>query len=284
MNERNIFAVTFTKENSLNIGRELYTTLYVDFAYTLPETVKAYKVTAIDETTGLATKEEITGVIPAQTPVLLQMIVDPKTVTDEALTQILTLSTEAGTVVAGNLLQGPEWLINKYSITAKQVEDLFGYVHDFLKLADVEALYDSYVKEYEYLMMRNAGTVNNKYFFGLSGDDIANADVNVCQLAKQGDTRKRLAFYHNLEKVDANKAFIPSEKVEPVYLSLIGDVNRDGYVNITDVTCQIDIVLGKDKPEDNYDYDAADLDGNEKIRIEDVTDLIDVVLGKKTIE
>ena len=284
MNERNDYKVTFTKENSLNIGRELYTTLYVDFAYTLPETVKAYKVTAIDEKTGLATKEEITGVIPAQTPVLLQMIVDPKTVTDADLTQALTLSTEAGSAVAGNLLQGPEWLINKDSITAKQVEDLFGYVHDFLKLADVEALYDSYVKEYEYLMMRNAGTVNNKYFFGLSGDDIADADVNVCQLAKQGNTRKRLAFYHNLEKVDANKAFIPSEKVEPVYLSLIGDVNRDGYVNITDVTCQIDIVLGKDKPEDNYDYDAADLDGNDEIRIDDVTDLIDVVLGKKTIE
>ncbi|MBQ5971680.1 MAG: chitobiase/beta-hexosaminidase C-terminal domain-containing protein [Prevotella sp.] len=284
MNERNDYKVTFTKENSLNIGRELYTTLYVDFAYTLPETVKAYKVTAIDEKTGLATKEEITGVIPAQTPVLLQMIVDPKTVTDADLTQTLSLSTEAGSAVAGNLLQGPEWLINNYSITAKQVVDLFGYVHDFLKLADVEALYDSYVKEYEYLMMRNAGTVNNKYFFGLSGDDIADADVNVCQLAKQGNTRKRLAFYHNLEKVDANKAFIPSEKVEPVYLSLIGDVNRDGYVNITDVTCQIDIVLGKDKPEDNYDYDAADLDGNDEIRIDDVTDLIDVVLGKKTIE
>ena len=284
MNERNDYKVTFTKENSLNIGRELYTTLYVDFAYTLPETVKAYKVTAIDEKTGLATKEEISGVIPAQTPVLLQMIVDPKTVTDADLTQTLTLSTEAGTAVTDNLLQGPDWLINKYQIKAKQVEELFGYVHDALKMVGVEALYDSYVKEYEYLMIRNAGTVNNKYFFGLSGDDIADADVNVCQLAKQGDTRKRLAFYHNLEKVDANKAFIPSEKVEPVYLSLIGDVNRDGKVNITDVTCQIDIVLDKDKPEDNYDYDAADLDFNDDVTISDVTDLIDVVLGKKTIE
>ena len=278
LEKRTDFKVTFNKENSINLGRELYTTLYTDFAYTVPEKVKAYKVTAIDEKTGLATKEEITGVIPAQTPVLL-MSIDV-----DNLTQALTLSTEAGTAVTGNLLQGPDWLINKYQIKAKQVEDLFGYVHDALKMADVESLYDSYIKKYEYLMIRNAGTVNNKYFFGLSGDDIAEVVVNVCQLAKQGNTRKRLAFYHNLEKVDANKAFIPSEKVEPVYLSLIGDVNRDGYVNITDVTCQIDIVLGKDKPEDNYDYDAADLDGNDEIRIDDVTDLIDVVLGKKTIE
>ncbi|MBR1519023.1 MAG: chitobiase/beta-hexosaminidase C-terminal domain-containing protein [Prevotella sp.] len=284
LEKRTDFKVTFNKENSINLGRELYTTLYTDFAYTVPEKVKAYKVTAIDEKTGLATKEEITGVIPAQTPVLLQMIVDPKTVTDADLIQTLTLSIEAGTAVAGNLLQGPEWLINKYSITAKQVEDLFGYVHDFLKLADVEALYDSYVKEYEYLMIRNAGTVNNKYFFGLSGDDIAEAEVNVCQLAKQGNPRQRLAFYHNLGKVEANKAFIPSETIDHVYLSLIGDVNRDGKVNITDVTCQIDIVLDKDKPEDNYDYDAADLDFNDDVTISDVTDLIDVVLGKKTIE
>ena len=280
LESRKDFKVTFSKENSINLGRELYTTLYTDFAYTVPEKVKAYKVTAIDEKTGLATKEEITGVIPAQTPVLLQMIVDPKTVTDADLTQTLTLSTEAGTAVTGNLLQGPDWLINKYQIKAKQVEELFGYVHDFLKLADVEALYDSYVKEYEYLMIRNAGTVNNKYFFGLSGDDIAEADVNVCQLAKQGNPRQRLAFYHNLGKVEANKAFIPSETIDPVYLSLIGDVTRDGKVNISDVTAQIDIILGKDTPEDNYDYDAADVDGNGEIKIKDVTDLIDIILGK----
>jgi hypothetical protein len=62
---------------------------------------------------------------------------------------------------------------------------------------------------------------------------------------------------------------------------LLGDVNRDGSVNITDVTALVDIVLGKVTLEDNphnYDFDAADVDRNGKIEITDVTALVNIVL------
>ena len=281
LDPRTDFKVTFNKENSINLGRELYTTLYTDFAYTVPEKVKAYKVTAIDEKTGLATKEEITGVIPAQTPVLLQMIVDPKTVTDADLTQALTLSTEAGTAVTGNLLQGPDALINAFNIKTAQVVSLFDMAKEFLG----ESAYNTYVKEYEHLQMKNAGTVNNKYFFGIgTAEDTENkiysAGTTLRTLFK-GD--KKLGFYLPQDVVKANTAFILDE-TNPVLLSLVGDVTRDGKVNISDVTAQIDIILGKDTPEDNYDYDAADVDGNGVIKIKDVTDLIDIILGKNKTE
>lgn len=62
---------------------------------------------------------------------------------------------------------------------------------------------------------------------------------------------------------------------------LLGDVNRDGFVNITDVTALVDIVLGKVTLEDNpynYDFDAADVDRNGEITITDVTALVNIVL------
>lgn len=56
----------------------------------------------------------------------------------------------------------------------------------------------------------------------------------------------------------------------------IGDVNMDGYVNITDVTALIDYVLGGNA---NIDVQAANVNGDSAVNISDVTALIDQVLG-----
>ncbi len=63
--------------------------------------------------------------------------------------------------------------------------------------------------------------------------------------------------------------------------SMAGDVNKDGRVDISDVTALIDIVLGKDDTEPyQYDHDAADVNDDDNIDISDVTSLIDIILGK----
>jgi hypothetical protein len=56
-----------------------YTTLYTDFAYTIPEGVVAYKVTGIEarvkangKTIYVCTKTELTGEVPAYTPVVIE--------------------------------------------------------------------------------------------------------------------------------------------------------------------------------------------------------------------
>ena len=62
--------------------------------------------------------------------------------------------------------------------------------------------------------------------------------------------------------------------------NLIGDVNRDGVVNIADVTAVVDIVLGKDDEEPYaFDHVAADLDGDNDITITDVTALVNIILS-----
>jgi len=58
---------------------------------------------------------------------------------------------------------------------------------------------------------------------------------------------------------------------------LIGDVNCDGEVSITDVTVLIDYLLGG--VVDPFDEAAADVNYNGEITISDVTTLIDLLLG-----
>ena len=54
-----------------------------------------------------------------------------------------------------------------------------------------------------------------------------------------------------------------------------GDVNRDGKVNVTDVTALVNMILGSiDK-----DEESADVNGDGKINVSDVTALINIILG-----
>ena len=56
-----------------------------------------------------------------------------------------------------------------------------------------------------------------------------------------------------------------------------GDVNRDGLVNVSDVTVLISYVLNDGGVD--IDLDAADLSGDGNINITDATQLISIVLN-----
>ena len=271
---RENFNVTFLKDNALSSGRELYTTLYTDFAYKLPDGVKAYAITGVNETTGVATKEEFpSNIIPAQTPVLLQATFDAEQTADQ--TKTLELTTEAGTTPETNLLVGADYLINEYKINSTQAEGVLNML---------KSLSESLYNEYEYLMRKNAGTVNNKYFFGL--DD---ADMELCVYGEDQDCVVRnlgtgenqpLAFYGDWQAPKSNQAFLVSETFNPILLTLKGDVYRDGVIDNKDLTALVEIVLGKvtleNKPE-NYDFDAAHVNEDEDIDIADVTALVNIL-------
>ena len=57
---------------------------------------------------------------------------------------------------------------------------------------------------------------------------------------------------------------------------LLGDVNNDGELNISDVSAIIDYLLGN--PSQNFNIEAADVNGNEEVNIGDVSALIDLLL------
>lgn len=256
------FTVNFPETNKR--GDKYYTTLYTDFAYKLPKGVTAMKVTAVSKA-GVAKTEEITGIIPAQTPVMLVSESDN-------LTQTLTLSTEDGSAVIGNLLKGPEFLINEYDLKTPQVQTLFDFAKEVLE----ETTYNNYVKEYEHLMAKNAGTVNNKYFFGLPADDLKNVvGLRVLQMYN-----KVLGFHDIWTTVEANKAFLFTTDfdpvIDPVKLTLKGDINMDGEVDVTDVTTLVDYIL-KNNPSP-CDVEACDVDENGEVHVSDVTYLVDIIL------
>ena len=63
----------------------------------------------------------------------------------------------------------------------------------------------------------------------------------------------------------------------------MGDVNRDGYITIADVTALVNIILGKatlENDADKYDFDAADVNQDSNVTIADVTALVNIILGK----
>ena len=253
------------------VGDKYYTTLYTDFAYTLPEGVKAMKVTSIGESGcyGYAETEEIDAQsIAEQTPILL--------VSETAGSKALELS-KTGSAVTDNLLKGPDYLISEYKIKTPQVESLF----DMAKSILGESAYETYLKKYEHLMLKNAGTVDNKYFFGLSKDECKEVDVNVCVLENVAEFGT--IFASDKENINANKAFLVSDIYTEIRLMKAGDVNRDGKISIADVTALVNIILGKVTEEnnpDNFDFGAADVNCDTKRTIADVTALVNIILGK----
>lgn len=58
---------------------------------------------------------------------------------------------------------------------------------------------------------------------------------------------------------------------------LVGDVNHDSEVDITDVLCVVDYILGK--PLAGFDVSAADINQDAAIDISDVLLIVDIILG-----
>lgn len=277
------FKVNIPETNSKLAGKdkkEYYTTIYTDFGYQLPEGVTALKVTEIKDVKelGLAVTKEIGREVAPQTPVLIK--------SETAGDITLTIGDNYGTAVTDNLLHGADWLINEYEINTPALESLFALVEGKVS--------ESITDKYEHLLRRNSGTVNNKYFFPISvKKDLAPAykeknkgqemkDTPIRILGKKG---KFLAFNDSWDDLPSNAVFLFNEDYKPVFLNLIGDVDRDGDIDLDDVNATIDIVLGRDVSTKNYDFEAADVDEiYEKINIDDVNTLIDLVLNRISLK
>ena len=68
-----------------------------------------------------------------------------------------------------------------------------------------------------------------------------------------------------------------AEGLGGVIYKLLGDVNQDGLIGITDVTLMVDFILGNNHSSNVLEY--GDMDGNGIIGVADVTLLVDKILG-----
>ena len=121
--------------------------------------------------------------------------------------------------------------------------------------------------------------VSNKYFFGLSKDDCKNLDENVCLLGNSEEAG--IGFANDWQTMNVNQAFLVSDIYTAIRLSKVGDINRDGFITIADLTALVDIILGKIKyPDaaDMYDFGAADVNCDDEVNINDVTLLVSLIM------
>ena len=107
-------------------------------------------------------------------------------------------------------------------------------------------------------------------------DAFANGEI--CYLL---NTREEPVWYQTLGD-DSTPTLDNTHKrvyiIKDVYCNaLIGDVNINGDVNISDVTSLVNILLGKS----DDTYGTADVNADGTINISDITTLVKIILDKK---
>lgn len=238
-----------------------YTTLKVPFACTLGGQVnKAYVITAIND--GIVQYTEITGTIPAGTPVILECD------SPNAIDCQLGLTTAAPKFTAPDPAAASEGVP-----TADESSDYAGT--NLLK----GTYYDNTDGEIPYEKF-NSDAPNNPTTAYLNGDNYTKPtgpQKYVLGITEGG----KLGFVPATgTAMPANTAWLESAGEFPWELpvtSLLGDVNDDGTVSIKDVTTLIDYLLsGEANP---FNATNADVNSDGSISIKDVTELIDQLLS-----
>ncbi len=113
-------------------------------------------------------------------------------------------------------------------------------------------------------------TIENAFFLNAAGSHFVKAT--------SGTVNAFEAYANNVIASNANRLrIVLDENAEDAPGSLRGDVNRDGDVNIADVTALIDHLLSGDTT--GIDVTAADCDTDNAVNIADVTALIDYLLS-----
>lgn len=255
----------FNVKAEVEFDGKYYTTMYVPFAYTLSNHVeKAYVIKSIG-TDGVLELEAVAangGKVPAGTPVLLEcssnvasecrLIPVDEPLCSELKTEMTTQDSDAPTASTATNYTGVNILKGTY-------------------FCNQDGLL-SYPKP------SGTGTINANHFTAPT-----NPQKYVVGITASG----KLGFVKATgTAMPANKAWLEytgtAELVLPFEGSKPGDVDRSGDVTIADVKALVKIVLGRATEGDsnNYDFKAANVNGDDGITIADVTALVNMILRK----
>lgn len=251
----------FNVKPEVEFGGKYYTTLYVPFAFKLSNNVeKAYAIKSIPTDGKLEIEEVATngGTVPAGTPVLLEC-------SSNVASECWLTPTDAP------LFTAPDVSVTSNAPTASTATNYTG----------TNILKGSY-------FCNQDGTMSFTTQSGTSSFNANNykAPTNPQKYVVGITASGKLGFVKATgTAMPANKAWLEytgtAELVLPIEATKIGDVNRDGLVDVSDVTALVDIILGKD-PDNVFDHVAANVNKDETIDVSDVTALVDIILGKNT--
>ncbi|MBR6139500.1 MAG: dockerin type I repeat-containing protein [Prevotella sp.] len=241
---------------STSFGGKHYTTYYTAFPYTIGGNIlNVYAVSNINED-GTMEIKAIEGTVPACTPVLLECssMTGNHIVPTGTPTIVASDATPTSSYTGTNLLKGT-----------------------FFSNTDGNMYFDNYTGT---TVGTQGTTVTNGKFFNANNYTAAtNPQKYVLGITESG----KLGFVKATgTAMPANKAWLEYTGTAELVLPFEeptkpGDVNRDGDVDVNDITAMVNIILGKDDP--TYDYEAAELDGNDGITVGDLTVLVNIILN-----
>lgn len=242
---------------NMPFGDKYYTTYYTAFPYTIGGNIlNAFAVSKINED-GTLEIEAIEGTVPACTPVLLECssMTGNHIVPTGTPTVVTSDTTPTSSYTGTNLLKGTFFCNTDNNM---------------------------YFNNYTGTTVGTQGTTvtNGKFFNANNYTTTANPQKYVLGITESG----KLGFVKATgTAMPANKAWLEYTGTAELVLPFEeptkpGDVNRDGEVDVQDITAMVNIILGKDDP--TYDYEAAELDGNDGITVGDLTVLVNIILNQ----
>lgn len=85
-----------------------------------------------------------------------------------------------------------------------------------------------------------------------------------------------------INEIDEDEDFYPVQIYSTtIHETTLPDVNKDGSLNVADVTALVNIVSGKDNHEPYaYDHSVADVDGSGKVDSDDISELVNRILSE----
>ena len=250
---------------TIEYGGKYYTTLYTAFAYKLSGQVeKAYAISAIGSD-GILENPVVAsngGTVPAGTPVILECGTD-----DISLCKIIP--------TGAPLFSAPDATAQSAPTTSTATN----YTETNLLKSTYFCNQDD---PYSYGKYSSSGTVYST--MNLQNYTARTSSMYVLGITASG----KLGFVKATgTAMPANKAWLEYTGTAELVLpyeepTKQGDVNRDGKVDVNDLTALVNIVLGKVTPTDNpfnYDFNAAEIDGNNGFTVADVTSLVNLILN-----
>ena len=244
---------------NMPFGDKYYTTYYTAFPYTIGGNIlNAYAVSNINED-GTMEIKAIEGTVPACTPVLLEC----NSMTGNHIVPTGTPTVVTSDTTPTSSYTGTNWLKGTFFCNT-----------------DDKMYFDNYTGT---TVGTQGTTVTNGKFFNANNYTAAtNPQKYVLGITESG----KLGFVKATgTAMPANKAWLEYTGTAELVLPFEeptkpGDVNRDGDVDVQDITAMVNIILGNDSTEPyTYDHEAAELDGNDGITVGDLTVLVNIILN-----